>query len=190
MGRRPPVSLLISRAADRQSGAPYQRPRITEESSFRAVGISALLVVSLLAGCSSNEPGAGRGAAAGAGGDSSSAASFRDPLAAGGDTVFFDLDQSVIRQDARATLDAQAEWLNRNKAVLVTIAGDCDERGTEEYNLALGNRRAFAAASYLTIKGVASSRIETLSYGKDRPIAPGSTEEAWARNRNAITSAR
>ena len=104
--------------------------------------------------------------------------------------VFFDLDQSVIRDDARATLDTQAGWLASNKSVNVQIAGDCDERGTEEYNIALGNRRAYAAESYLAAKGVAPARMTTISYGKDRPIASGSTEEAWAQNRNAITSVR
>jgi len=146
--------------------------------------LGALAAVSLLAACSSS------------GTDSSSATSgnanlsARDPLAGGGDKIFFDLDQSVIRADARPTLDGQAAWLTRNKTVNVQIAGDCDERGTEEYNIALGNRRAYAAQSYLAAKGVEASRIATISYGKDRPIAPGSTEEAWAQNRNAITSVR
>src|SRR4029079_17939101 len=114
----------------------------------------------------------------------------RDPLAGGGDKIFFDFDQSVIRDDARPVLDSQADWLNRNKSVNVQIAGDCDERGTEEYNIALGNRRAYAAASYLAAKGVEPARMATISFGKDRPIAPGSTEAAWAQNRNAITSVR
>jgi peptidoglycan-associated lipoprotein len=96
----------------------------------------------------------------------------------------------VIRDDARATLDSQANWLSQNKTVNVQIAGDCDERGTEEYNIALGSRRAYAAETYLAAKGVAPNRMTTISYGKDRPIAPGSTEEAWAQNRNAITSVR
>jgi peptidoglycan-associated lipoprotein len=107
-----------------------------------------------------------------------------------GDKVFFDTDQSVIRDDARPTLDNQAAWLAQNRNVTVQIAGDCDERGTEEYNIALGSRRAYAAQSYLAAKGVAPSRITTISYGKDRPIAPGSSEEAWAQNRNAITTVR
>jgi peptidoglycan-associated lipoprotein len=116
---------------------------------------------------------------------------MRDPLSSGaGDKIFFDFDQAVIRDDARPILDVQADWLNRNKSVNVQIAGDCDERGTEEYNIALGNRRAYAAESYLAAKGVAPSRMTTISYGKDRPIAQGSTEEAWAQNRNAITSVR
>ena len=146
--------------------------------------LGAFLAVSLLGACSSSDKETTTRASVGTG---STAA---DPLSGGGDKVFFDLDRSVIRDDARATLDNQANWLDTNRTVNVQIAGDCDERGTAEYNLALGSRRAFAAATYLAAKGVASARVTTISYGKDRPIAPGSTEEAWAQNRNAITSVR
>jgi peptidoglycan-associated lipoprotein len=144
----------------------------------------ALAAVSLLAACSSSSTDTSTRSTTG------NAMSMRDPLAGGGDKVFFDFDQSVIRDDARSTLDSQADWLNRNKTVSVQIAGDCDERGTEEYNIALGNRRAYAAQSYLAAKGVEPNRMTTISYGKDRPLSPGSTEEAWAQNRNAITSVR
>ena len=85
---------------------------------------------------------------------------------------------------------SQAAWLTRNGNVNVQVAGDCDERGTEEYNLALGNRRAYAAESYLAAKGVAPDRMNTISYGKDRPTAMGENEQAWAQNRNAITSVK
>ena len=116
--------------------------------------------------------------------------SQEDLVANVGDRVFFDFDKSALREDARTTLDKQAAWLARYGSVNVQIAGNCDERGTEEYNLALGNRRANSAASYLKAKGVAGARMTTISYGKDRPSAQGSTEEAWAQNRNAITSVR
>jgi peptidoglycan-associated lipoprotein len=150
---------------------------------YRAI-LSALAVASLLAACSSSD----KSSSATSG---SAGLAMRDPFsAAGGDKVFFDYDRAVIRDDARPTLDGQAAWLAKNPTVNVQIAGDCDERGTEEYNLGLGNRRAFAAQSYLAAKGVAAGRMSTISYGKDRPIAPGSTEEAWAQNRNAITSVR
>lgn len=151
--------------------------------------IGAFLAVSLLAGCSSSDTAttSRSGAGTATGGNTADA---RDPLAAGGDTIFFDTDRSVVRDDARVTLDRQADWLNRNKSVNVTIAGNCDERGTQDYNIALGNRRAFAAASYLAAKGVAANRVVTVSFGKDRPLAPGSAEDAWAKNRNAITSVR
>jgi|HubBroStandDraft_1064217.scaffolds.fasta_scaffold38925_1 peptidoglycan-associated lipoprotein len=145
--------------------------------------LGACVAVSLLAACSSSNTSSTSSTG-------SANLAMRDPLAGGGDKVFFDYDQSVIRDDARATLDGQANWLNRNQTVNVQIAGDCDERGTEEYNIALGSRRAYAAESYLAAKGIASNRMTTISYGKDRPIAPGSSEEAWAQNRNAITSVR
>jgi len=146
----------------------------------------ALAAVSLLAACSSHSDTASNSSAT----SGSAGLAMRDPLAGGGDKIFFDFDQSVIRDDARSTLDSQAAWLSGNPTVNVQIAGDCDDRGTEEYNIALGNRRAFAAESYLAAKGVPAARMSTISYGKDRPISPGDTDEAWAQNRNAITSVR
>jgi peptidoglycan-associated lipoprotein len=149
--------------------------------------LGACVAVSLLAACSSSKTDTTTSST----GSATTTTSMNDPFASGAaDKIFFDFDQSVIRDDARSTLDTQADWLNRNKTVSVQIAGDCDERGTEEYNIALGNRRAFAAESYLAAKGVAANRMNTISYGKDRPLSPGSTEEAWAQNRNAITSVR
>ncbi len=103
------------------------------------------------------------------------------------DTINFGLDQYDIDSSARAVLDSQAQWLQRYPNVRVTIEGHCDERGTREYNLALGDRRANAAASYLAARGIASSRITTISYGKERPLALGSDEGAWAQNRRAVT---
>jgi peptidoglycan-associated lipoprotein len=105
-----------------------------------------------------------------------------------GDRVYFDLDEYAIRSDAAPVLDSQAAWLNRYRAVRVRIEGNADERGTREYNFALGARRAEAVRSYLVSRGVDPSRIEVISYGKERPIDPGSNEEAWARNRNAHTA--
>lgn len=104
-----------------------------------------------------------------------------------GDFVYFDLDRYDIRADAMPVLDAQAAWLRQYPAVRVRVEGNCDERGTREYNLALGARRANAVRDYLASRGVASSRIVTLSWGKERPVDPGSNEEAWARNRNGHT---
>ncbi|MCW6532195.1 MULTISPECIES: peptidoglycan-associated lipoprotein Pal [Sphingomonas] len=103
------------------------------------------------------------------------------------DTVHFGLDQYDIDDTARAILDTQVAWLNRYPNVRVTIEGHCDERGTREYNLALGDRRANAAKNYLAGRGVDASRINTISYGKERPIALGSDEESWAANRRAVT---
>lgn len=104
-----------------------------------------------------------------------------------GDFVYFDLDSYEVRSDAMPVLDAQAAWLRQYPSVKVRIEGNCDERGTREYNLALGARRANAVRDYLASRGVASSRIVTLSWGKERPVDPGSNEEAWARNRNGHT---
>jgi len=106
---------------------------------------------------------------------------------AGADRVFFATDQSDLDTDSRATLDKQAQWLAQYPNLKVTIEGHCDERGTREYNLALGDRRANAAKNYLVAAGVAVARINTISYGKERPEALGSDEAAWAKNRRAVT---
>jgi peptidoglycan-associated lipoprotein len=103
------------------------------------------------------------------------------------DRVFFDTNSSVINAEGQATLQRQADWLNKNTAVNVTVEGHCDERGTREYNLALGERRANAAKNYLVSLGVQASRIQTISYGKERPAVVGSDESAWAQNRRAVT---
>lgn len=103
------------------------------------------------------------------------------------DTVNFGLDQYDIDGTARGILDSQVVWLQRYPNVLVTIEGHADERGTREYNLALGDRRANAAKNYLVARGISPSRITTISYGKERPLALGSDEESWARNRRAVT---
>ena len=105
-----------------------------------------------------------------------------------GDRIYFDLDSYEVRPDAYPRLDAQVAWLQRYPQVTVRIEGNADERGTREYNLALGARRAESVRSYLVQRGVSAARIDTISYGKERPIAAGSNEEAWARNRNAHTA--
>ena len=105
-----------------------------------------------------------------------------------GDRVYFDFDRYDIRTDAQPVLAAQAAWLNRYGAVQVRIEGNCDERGTREYNLALGARRANSVRDFLTSHGVAPGRITTISYGKEKPIDPGAGEDAWAHNRNAHTA--
>ncbi|HOK06702.1 MAG TPA: peptidoglycan-associated lipoprotein Pal, partial [Syntrophales bacterium] len=102
-------------------------------------------------------------------------AEFRD--------INFDFDKATLRADARAILKEHAAWLKRNTAARLLIEGHCDERGTSEYNLALGERRAAAAMKYLVELGVAKDRIKTVSYGKERPLDPGHNEEAWAKNR-------
>ena len=105
-----------------------------------------------------------------------------------GDRVYFDLDSYSVRPEAQPRLDAQAAWLARYPQVTVRIEGNADERGTREYNLALGARRAEAVRTYLIQRGVPAGRIDTISFGKERPIVEGSNESAWAQNRNAHTA--
>ncbi len=148
--------------------------------------LGAFAAVALLAACSSQEtpkpaPEAmmNKGPVPG---------SQEDLVANVGDRVFFDFDKAVPK--STAVLDKQAAWLAQWKMNNVQIAGNADERGTSEYNIALGAKRAAASRDYLVAKGVAAARISTISYGKDRPVALGSNEEAWSKNRNAITSVR
>lgn len=103
------------------------------------------------------------------------------------DTIHFATDEYDIDPQARAILDSQAAWLVAHPNVRITIEGHCDERGTREYNLALGDRRANSAKNYLAAKGVSPDRMTTISYGKERPIALGSDEASWAQNRRAVT---
>ncbi|ABB23498.1 peptidoglycan-associated lipoprotein Pal [Pelodictyon luteolum] len=99
--------------------------------------------------------------------------------------VFFDFDQSALRMDAVSQLKNNAAWMDANRSKRVIVEGHCDERGTNEYNMALGERRASSAKEYIVSLGISPERIETLSYGEEKPFAQGSTEEAWAQNRRA-----
>lgn len=115
-------------------------------------------------------------------------ASLQDRLVQqAGDRVFFDFDKAVVRADGEETLRMQAQFLKQNPGITVTIAGHCDERGTREYNLALGERRANAARNYLISLGVSPDRLSTISYGKERPIVLGHNEAAWAQNRVGVS---
>ncbi len=150
--------------------------------------LGAFAAVALLAACASPPEtaattGAGTVATAGP-----APGSQEDLVKNVGDRVFFGFDRSVLEAEAHATLDRQAGWLRQFQQNNVQVAGNCDERGTEEYNIALGQRRANAARDYLVAAGVPGSRITTISYGKDRPSSLGSDEQSWAQNRNAITS--
>lgn len=147
--------------------------------------LTAVAAIALLAACESKPDATQAQTGAGAG---PRPGSQEDLIAsAGSDRVFFDFDRSVIRPDQRGTLDRQGEWFARNPEVRATIEGHADERGTREYNLALGQRRASAARDYLVARGVSGARLATISYGKDRPAVLGSNEEAWALNRRAVT---
>lgn len=104
-----------------------------------------------------------------------------------GDRVFFEYDKYSLQAEARGILEKQAAWLKKFPETSITIEGHADERGTREYNLALGERRANSTKDYLIALGVPASSIRTISYGKERPVALGSNEEAWAQNRRAVT---
>jgi peptidoglycan-associated lipoprotein len=144
--------------------------------------------IALLAACSNSDSSSSTGAGAGAG--NIRPGSQEDLVANVGDRVFFDFDRSNIRADQRPVLQRQAEWMGRFPEVRVQVEGHADERGTREYNLALGQRRANAARDALVAGGVNPSRVSTISFGKDQPAALGSDESAWAQNRRAVTVVR
>ena len=158
--------------------------------------LSLIAAVALVAACET----AGEGGGAAAGGGAKPKETFTTPLGAKvtpgsqedlvvnvGDRVFFDFDKFNLKPDARKTLEKQAAWLKANPAVRISIEGHADERGTREYNLALGERRANAAKDYLISLGINPGRVKTISYGKERPVAMGSNEAAWAQNRRSVT---
>ncbi len=135
-------------------------------------------------GAGAGDEGAGQGTVGGAA-VPGSRADFLQSVTA--DRVYFDTDEYGIDAEDRAILDSQVAWLQRNPNVRVTIEGHADERGTREYNLALGDRRANAAKNYLASRGIDASRLAVISWGKERPVAEGSDESAWAQNRRAVT---
>jgi len=115
------------------------------------------------------------------------AGSQEDLVANVGDSVFFDFDMFTLDDEDRATLDKQAAWLKSNPSVSIAVEGHADERGTREYNLALGERRANSVKDYLISLGVNPVRLKTISYGKERPVAVGSSNAAWAQNRRSVS---
>ncbi len=152
--------------------------------------LQALAVVSalfLLAACDSSSSGDGANGGAGSGVAGGYGTGNGEIAPNVGDRVFFALDSSVLSSEAQATLSRQADWLKGNGSVNVVVEGHCDERGTREYNIALGERRASAAKSYLSSVGVDSARVSTISYGKERPAVMGSDESAYSQNRRAVT---
>ena len=176
----------------------------TRRGAARLISPAAMAIAALLAGCASHPhhlpppeplaeappplpPPPGRAPGEGVQGRPLPG-SVQDFVINVGDRVYFDFDQYGVRADAQPVLAAQAAWLNRYGAVQVRIEGNCDERGTREYNLALGARRANSVRDFLVSHGVNPARISTISYGKERPIDPGEGEEAWARDRNAHTA--
>ena len=157
----------------------------------RTIGLLGALL--MLVACSSTPPEppppapAGPPGGAGIGSRNIVPGSQQDLEASAGDRVFFPFDRADISPEAREILSRQADWLRRYPNVAVTIEGHCDERGTREYNLALGERRAQAAKNVLVASGISASRISTISYGKERPAVVGSAEESYAQNRRAVT---
>ena len=138
---------------------------------------------------SSDAGGTTAGGTTSAGG-ASSIGSIRTPdelLAKVGSTVYFDYDQSSLTSEAQATLDRQAAFLKASPSFRLVIEGHCDERGTREYNLALGDRRASAVRDYLVAKGINASRLSTISYGKERPSVGGSNDTSYALNRRSVS---
>jgi peptidoglycan-associated lipoprotein len=160
---------------------------------MRLKALSLLAAVSLLAACETAPDNTGAGAGAGANATppattGNRAGSQQDLAATAGDRVYFSYDKSDITPEARKILENQAAWMKTNGSVTVTIEGHCDERGTREYNLALGERRATAVKNVLVALGIPASRVSTISYGKERPAVVGSTEAAWAQNRRGVTT--
>ena len=156
---------------------------------MRIMGVAAAVL--LLAACSSTPPPAAGGPGGGlssTGQGSFAPGSQQDLAATAGDRVFFAYDQATISPEGQQILQRQADWLKRYGNVAVTIEGHCDERGTREYNLALGERRAAAVKNVLVALGISASRVSTISYGKERPIVVGSDEEGYAQNRVGITT--
>jgi peptidoglycan-associated lipoprotein len=144
--------------------------------------LTAIAAMILIAACSNDQQAAAPATTTVTPG---SVADFRQNV---GDRVFFDTDASTVREDGRQTLNKQAEWLKKYTNYQITVEGHCDERGTREYNLALGERRANAARQYLIAQGIPAARIKTVSFGKERPDPVGSDEAAWSRNRRAVTA--
>lgn len=160
---------------------------------MKLLNVAVVLAAIALAGCASDSAvdangGAGAGAGAGAGTagmpSPDTVAYFNQVI---GDRVFFGLDEYTLDAEAQATLRKQAEWLNAHPNTNITVEGHADERGTRQYNLALGARRANSARAYLASLGVDPSRMEAVTYGKERPVALCSNESCWSQNRRAVT---
>ena len=165
---------------------------------YKIFGLIA--AVALVSACESAPSGGSSISGGGMGKDAKPIESFTSPLNSGitagsqedlvvnvGDRVFFNYDKFNLDREDRETLDKQAAWLKTNASVIITVEGHADERGTREYNLALGERRANAVKDFLVTLGVNPQRIDTISYGKERPVAIGSTNAAWAQNRRGVT---
>jgi peptidoglycan-associated lipoprotein len=147
-----------------------------------------MVVALALTGCASKKaPNNAADLGLGGGAGAATPGSAQDFTVNVGDRIFFDTDSSSIRADAQQTLTRQAQWLNRYGNYSITVEGHADERGTREYNLALGARRAAATRDFLVSRGVGGNRIRTISYGKERPVAVCDDISCWSQNRRAVT---
>ena len=160
---------------------------------MRLKALSLLAAVSLLAACESAPENGGAASSTSAVAPTTATTnavrpgSEQDFVANVGDRVWFAYDKSVVTPEGRQILQKQADWLKKYPNVTVTVEGHCDERGTREYNLALGERRATAVKNVLVALGIPANRMTTISYGKERPAVVGSNEAAWAQNRRGVT---
>jgi peptidoglycan-associated lipoprotein len=161
----------------------------SREMTRRSLKLGIALTVALgLGACARNADDAGAGSRTGFGaGGAATPGSQQDFVVNVGDRVFFDSDSSELNGQAVATLDKQAQWLNQYTRYSFTVEGHADERGTREYNFALGARRAESVKNYLSAKGVSAGRMRTTSYGKERPVAVCDNISCWSQNRRAVT---
>lgn len=159
--------------------------RLTMTSITRYVILLPLAALVLAAGCAKKDQIPGNAAQLGLNG--ASPGSSQDFTVNVGDRVFFTTDSANLSAEARQTLDKQAAWLGRYTSYRITIEGHADERGTREYNLALGARRAAATRDYLVARGVSGNRMKTISFGKERPVAVCDNISCWSQNRRAVT---
>ena len=163
---------------------------ITSTRLPRLAMVATLAAMTVIAGCANKKnqiPGNNQQLGIGANAGAGAPGSTQEFTTSVGDRVFFTVDSSALSNEARATLDKQAQWLNRYGSYQITIEGHADERGTREYNLALGARRAAATKSYLASRGVSANRMRTISFGKERPVAVCDNISCWSQNRRAVT---
>jgi peptidoglycan-associated lipoprotein len=161
-----------------------EAPAMHFSKIIRGASIAALMVAALALGACANNPAADANAsAAGA----AAPGSQQDFVVNVGDRVFFETDQTDLTAQGRETLDKQAQWLTRYGQYTFTIEGHADERGTREYNIALGARRAQSVRDYLVARGIQAQRMRTISYGKERPVAVCNDISCWSQNRRAVT---
>ena len=154
------------------------------------IKLAAILLMTALAvtGCATKKPLPNNASDLGLGANGAAPGSAQDFTVNVGDRIFFDTDSTAIRADAQQTLARQAQWLNQYPNYAITIEGHADERGTRDYNIALGARRAAATRDYLASRGVNAARVKTISYGKERPVATCDDISCWSQNRRAVTA--